>query len=410
MQQPFEIAAEELPDSVAIVSDGLANSGGAGGAERVLEVFHELFSKAPVFTTVYNPKRMPAHYRDWDIRPSFVQRLPFASTRYNLYLALMPMAVEAFDLSQYQLVLSSNFSVAKGIVPHPEALHICYCHTPVRYAWEFYHVYRERERFPWWQRIPMPLLIHYLKLWDVASADRVDHFIANSQHTARRIAKRYRRQATIIYPPVDTEFFASSHGKREDFFLAVSRMVSYKRLDVAIQAFNELGLPLLVIGDGTERSSLEAMARSNITFLGRVSDEELRDYYTRCRALVFTSEEDCGIVPIEAQATGAPVIAYGAGGATETVEGGITGLFFHPQTAEALAHAVQNFDPTWYDPARIREHARRYDTAVFKDKIVACILKEHRQQHEVLAEGPEWGITGRIPVAGRARADYFKEA
>ncbi len=354
--------------NLAIVWDGLATTGGAGGAERVLEELHALFPEAPIYTTVFNPRRMPPHFATWDIRPSFIQRLPLATRFQNLYLPLMPAAVEAWDLSAYDLVISGSYAVAKGVVTGPETFHLCYCFTPIRYAWEQAHDYLRHEGFGRLARWLIPPGLAYLRLWDEASARRVDRFLAISHNTARRIQKRYRRPADVIYPPVDTEFFQPGSGQG-DYFLVVSRLVSYKRVDVAVEAFNRLGLPLHVIGDGAQRARLAAMARPNVRFLGRQPAEVVREQYQACRALIFPPHEDFGLVPVEAQAAGRPVIAYGAGGALETVVEGETGLFFRQQSPEALVEAIAAFQDKAFDSAAIRRHALRFDRQHFRRRI-----------------------------------------
>jgi len=368
---------------MAIVHDSLANAGGAGGAEWVLAVLHELFPDAPIYTTVFNPKKMPCDFQKMDIRTSFVQRLPFAPTKYKLYLPLMPTAVEQFDLTDYDVVLSCNHSVAKGVITRPETAHICYCYTPLRYAWEFYHEYLEREDFNRLLKMLIPFAVNYMRQWDVVSANRVDHYASISHNVSKRIFKHYRRESKVIYPPVDTSRFQIGN-QVDDFFLIVSRMVAYKRIDIAVEAFNELKLPLVIIGDGVERARLERMARSNILFLGRQPDETVKEYYRRCRAFIFTAEEDFGITALEAQASGRPVVAYGAGGALETVINGVTGRFFYEQTPQALAEAVKDFNPDQFNPHEIRKHALQFDRKVFEKKITAFIQEKYLEHQEEL--------------------------
>jgi glycosyltransferase involved in cell wall biosynthesis len=253
------------------------------------------------------------------------------------------------------------------VITAPETLHICYCLTPTRFLWD-YSGYVQREGLGKLARWALPPFVSYLRLWDKAAADRVDHFAAISQAVRQRIQKFYRRQAAVIHPPVDTTRYVPAEGS-DDYFLIVSRLIPYKRIDLAVQAFNQLGLPLVIVGDGRDRASLQAMAKPNIQFLGRVPDKEMRQLLARCRAFIFPGLEDFGIAPVEAQAAGRPVIAFAGGGALDTVVEGVTGTFFHGQSPQALAEAVRSFDEARYDPAVIREHAERFDTAVFKQQL-----------------------------------------
>ncbi|MDY0096135.1 MAG: glycosyltransferase [Candidatus Vecturithrix sp.] len=359
--------------NLAIVHDGLATPGGRGGAEWVLTVLHEMFPHAPIYTTVYNTDRMPEYFREFDIRASFIQRFPWVNTKYKAYLPFMPTAVEQLDLRDYEVVLSCNHSVVKGVLTSPQTRHLCYCYTPLRYAWDMYHEYLETS----WQsrlaRLCIPPLLTYMRVWDTLSSERVDTFIAISQYVAQRIRKYYRRESVVIYPPVDTSLFTIANAL-EPYFLVVSRLEPYKRIDLAIQAFNELGLPLIVIGDGTERRKLQQLAQPNITFLGRQPDNVVREHLSQCQALIFPGEEDFGITPVEAQASGRPVIAYRGGGALETVTEQ-TGQFFFPKTAEALAQAVRRFDAGRFDSATSQQHARQFDIAVFRRQMRQVLEK-----------------------------------
>ncbi len=361
--------------NLAIIHEWLANM---GGSEKVVLAFKEIFPEAPVYTTVYNPDKVDPAFQNMDIRTSFVQRLPFGRTKYQSYLPLMPTAVEQFDLSEYDVVLSSSHAVAKGVVTGTGTLHITYCHTPMRYAWDYYHEYLHGPGVGGFKRKLIPWLMNYLRLWDRLSADRVDYFIANSYNVARRIKKHYRREAEVIYPPVDTSYFTPSN-ENEDYFFIVSRLIPYKKIDLAVEAFNRLGLPLKIAGDGPERARLQAMARSNIEFLGRIPDQEMKKRYAACRAFIFPGEEDFGITPVEAQAAGRPVLAYGAGGCLESVIPGLTGEFFLPQTAEALAQAVREFDAGKYDQDTIRRHAQRFDREQFKQRIYEFVTEKYKE-------------------------------
>ncbi len=356
---------------LAIVHDGLATPGGRGGAEAVLAHLHDMFPDAPIYTTVYHPDRMPEEFRAFDIRPSFIQRLPFGASKFRAYLPLMPTAVEQFDLSEFDVVLSCSHSVVKGVITSPQTRHICYCYSPLRYAWDMYHEYMETSWNSRFARLLVPPLLTYMRMWDTLSSDRVDTFIAISRFVAQRIEKYYRRDALVVYPPVDMANFSIS-DRLESYFLIVSRLEPYKRIDVAVEAFNRLGLPLLIIGDGAERQRLAQAAKPNITFAGRQSDQVVREALSKCQALIFSGEEDFGITPVEAQASGRPVIAYRGGGALETVSEQ-TGRFFFPKTADALAATVKQFDAGQFDSAAIRRHAAQFDLAVFQHRMKEII-------------------------------------
>jgi glycosyltransferase involved in cell wall biosynthesis len=345
---------------VALVHDYLNQM---GGAERVLLALHELYPQAPIYTSIYDPHRVDQRFRTMDIRTTFMQRIPLVRRHHQPFLPLYPFAFERMDLREYDLVVSDSSAFAKGIVTRPETLHVCYCHTPMRWAWN-YQDYIERERLGRTARIVLSLYVTWLRSWDVATAARVDDFIANSPSVAARIAKYYRRECVQIPPPVDTSRYYLS-DELDDAFLIVSRLVPYKRIDLAVQAFTTLGLPLHIIGSGRDQGRLRRMAGKNVTFLGGLSDDQVRHHLARCRALIFPGEEDFGLAPVEAQASGRPVIAYGAGGALASVLEGSTGMFFREQTPEALAEAVRAFRDDRFDPMVIRRHAERFDTQVF---------------------------------------------
>jgi glycosyltransferase involved in cell wall biosynthesis len=340
-----------------------------GGAERVLEVVHEMFPDAPVFTSTYWQAAMPASYRTWDIRTSFIDRLPVRNQR--ALLPLYPAAFESLDLRGYDLILSITSAFAHGVRVPAGARHICYCLTPARFLWN-YADYIERERIGRLPRLVLPLVIARLRAWDRRAAERVTQFVAISNVVRERIARYYQRDAVIIHPPVDTERFTVS-TTREDYFLILSRLVPYKRIDLAVQAFNALGLPLVIAGDGRDRARLQAMAKSNVQFLGRVSDTQARELLARCRAFLFPGEEDFGITPLEANASGKPVIAFAGGGALETIMPGVTGEFFYEPTAAALAQVVRAFNDTRYDALTLRRHADKFSVSVFKDKLSALV-------------------------------------
>jgi glycosyltransferase involved in cell wall biosynthesis len=343
-----------------------------GGAEDVLERLVALFPDAPLYTALYWREKMPAHWQNWDVRLSFIDRLPLARRKQQLYLPLYPFAFEQFDFSGYDLVLSSKSGFCHGVITGPETTHICYCHAPTRYLWR-YHQYAERENLSRPVRLGLQPFLTFLRQWDRLAADRVDHFIANSQETQRRIAKFYRRESTIIYPPVDVGRFAPG-GKPDDYYLFVGRLVPYRRLDLLVEAFNKLQRPLLIAGDGRDRSRLEGLAQDNITFLGYVPDADLPDLLARCRAFIWPGEEDFGIAPLQAMAAGRPVIAYAAGGAVDTVIPG-AGALFAEQSSAAIIQAVEQFAPEQTSPAFIRAHAEQFDRAIFERKIMDFIAQ-----------------------------------
>jgi glycosyltransferase involved in cell wall biosynthesis len=360
---------------VALVHDYLNQY---GGAERVLEVFHHLFPDAPVYTSLYDPETMPAHFRSWDIRTSFLQRVPGSRRYHRALLLLYPLAFESFDLHGYDVVISNSSAFAKGVITGPDTLHVSYCLTPMRFAWA-YEEYVNRERFRTSVRKVLPSAVHYLRLWDVATANRVDRFIGISRVVVARIAKYYRREADLIMPPVDVKSIPfSSH--RGGSFLVVSRLIPYKRIDLAVQACSRLGLPLTVVGDGRDRASLQAVAGPTVTFAGRVADQQVREALAGCGAFLFPGEEDFGIAPVEAMAAGRPVVAYAGGGALDTVVDGVTGRFFAPQTVEALADRLSSIDLSAFDPEALRAHAMRFDTRAFEGTFEEYVQRA-REEH-----------------------------
>lgn len=348
---------------VALVHDYLNQY---GGAERVLEALHALFPHAPVYTSIYDPAAMPAFYRTWDIRTSFMQQLPGWRRHFRRYFLFYPSAFESFDLNSYDLIVSSSSAYAKGIIPRPGALHLCYCHTPMRFAWRT-NDYVEREAIGGLQGALLPLLLTYIRLWDVATVARVDRFIANSHEVASRIKRYYGRDATVIPPPVTLPPYVDAPPS--DFYLAGGRLVPYKRLDLVVAAFNKLGLPLTIFGDGRARHDLERMAAANIRFVGHISETERLRLFSQCRAFIFPGAEDFGITPLEAMAAGRPVIAYAAGGALETVVEGVTGRFFSQPDPAALALAVATSRHDDYDAQVIRHHAESFGHEVFLSRI-----------------------------------------
>ena len=355
---------------VALVHDYLNQM---GGAERVVLAFHELFPDAPLYTSIYDPRRVDPAFQKMDIRTSFMQKMPLVKKHHQPFLPFYPFAMERLDLRGYDLVLSSSSAFGKGVITKPETMHICYCHTPMRWCWN-YDEYVEREQLGKLSRSILPYLITWMRIWDQTSAMRVDHFIANSPVVAQRIAKYYRRDAVVIPPPVEaSRFIFDPTLQSEDYFLIVSRFMPYKRIDLAISACNKLQLPLVIIGTGRDEARLKEMAGPTIRFLGGLSDAEVLRYYAHCRALLLPGEEDFGITPLEAQASGRPVIAYGAGGALASIIDGVTGAFFHEQTVESMAEVLSSFDERLYDPQIIRNHALEFDKPRFHRRILQFI-------------------------------------
>lgn len=359
---------------IAFVHDYLVQY---GGAERVLECLCELYPYAPIYTIVHNEEAMHGVFEGKRIYTSYLQNFPFARKRHRIFPLLMPPAIEQFDFSKYDVVVSDSSSYAKGIITGPNTLHICYMHTPMRYAWDDCQKYTRDFYFPRIVKRLVPFAMNYIRLWDKISADRVDVFIANSKFVARRIKKYYQKDAAIINPPVDTQKFnLSEKNQTKDYFLMVGRLITYKRHDIAIKAFNKLGLKLKIIGRGPELDRLKRIAKSNIEFLNRVDDEGLKKYYSGCKAFVFPQEEDFGIVAIEALASGKPLIAFRGGDIPEHMEEGKMGLFFEKQTAEAIEAAVKKFEKMSFDPEYIRSKVLKFDRETFKEKMKEIIERE----------------------------------
>lgn len=349
---------------VALVHDYLNQY---GGAERVLEELHAIWPDAPVYTAIHDPGRLPERFRDWDIRTSSLDRLPFARRKHQALLFMLPQAFEAFDLDQYDLVISSSSGFAHGVLTGLQTLHICYCHSPPRFLWD-YHNYARREGLKGASRMLVENALPRLRTWDRVAADRAHAWIATSRLVRARIAAFYGKSSTIIPPPVQVDRFdvATQPGS---YFLLLMRLVGWKRPDIAIDACSRLGLPLVVAGDGREMAGLRARAASCVTFVGQVGDADIRRLLSSCRALLLPSEEDFGLTPLEAMAAGRPVVAYGAGGVLDTVIPGRTGMFFMEQTAEALAEALSRFDERDYDPFAIRRHAEQFDSSAFAERM-----------------------------------------
>lgn len=361
---------------VAIIADWMSNVGGGG---RVLTQLHEMFPDAPIYTTIRDAERLPVEMREWDVRTSFLQRVPFARKRYQAFLPLMPLAFEQFDLREYDLVISTSSACAKGVITRPDALHICYCYTPCRYIWDLYHDYTAGRR-------ALPLIApvaHWLRMWDRLSADRVDHFVSLSREVAGRIRRHYRRDAEIVYPPVEVDRIRPNGRPAEDFYLVVSRLVEYKRIDLAVQAATRLGRRLIVVGEGPMRKKLEAMAGPTVEFTGFLPDDEVADLLARCRGFLFPGLEDFGIAPVEAQAAGRPVVALGRGGTSETVVDGVTGVLFDEQSVEAVIDGIRRLERTRIDPAACRRNAERFSPERFRAELSRVIEEKVGAEREV---------------------------
>jgi len=357
---------------VALVHDWLISP---GGAEWVLKEFASLFPEAPIFTAVYDRKTMGSMFAKDRVSTSYMQRIPFAKRHYRKMLALMPRAFEEFDLSDFELVLSSSSCCAKGVISPASTLHISYVHTPMRYAWDLYPDYIRQAGFL--TRLAMRFQMTNIRQWDALSGIRVDRYLANSREVAARISKTYRRDAVVLHPPVRTDFYSldSNPDRYDNYYLIVSRLVTYKRVDLAINACNKLDRRLIIIGSGPEERRLKRLAGPRVCFLGQVSDNEIRKHYRGCRALLFPALEDFGITPVEAQACGKPVIALGRGGALDTVVPGVTGVFFDEQTENSLINGIKEFENQHWDSARIRRHAEKYDRSIFLSKLQDFILE-----------------------------------
>lgn len=347
---------------LAIVHDWLTNM---GGAEQVIINFKEVYPNAPIYTTFYNPDNLDEKLKNIDVRTSFLQKKKMV-TNHKKYFPLMPLAFENFNLNEYDVVLSSSTCCAKGVLTNPNSVHICYCNTPMRYAWERRDDYTEG--MGKLKRKLVKILLHYMRIWDVTSANRVDYFIANSTAVQKRIQKYYKRDSVVINPPVRCKLFNISETDG-DYYFIVSRLVGYKKFDLAVQACSELGKKLIVIGEGPEKEKLEKLANENVIFLGRQSDDVVKKYMSECKALLFPGEEDFGIVPVEAQSCGRPVIAYGKGGVLDTVIDEKTGILFKEQTVESLKEAITKFETMKFDKQEIRKHALGFDEEVFREKI-----------------------------------------
>jgi glycosyltransferase involved in cell wall biosynthesis len=361
---------------VALVHEYFCN---LGGAEVVARTLHELYPDAPVYTLlVYDRNRGHEWLRGMELRTSFIQRLPFAGRTHQMFLPLMPYAIEQFDFSGYDLILSSSSLIAKGVIPPPGTLHLSYTHTRQRVAWDLSDEYVNE--------LPRPLRIfaraymHQLRLWDVAAAQRVHHFIANSNFVAQRIGQLYRREARVLHPPVDLELFSPLKSTRQEYYVAIGRLVRYKRFDLAVTACKELKRPLRVIGDGPERATLEQLAGPETQFLGIQPHRVIREQLAGARAMLFPGLEDFGIALVEAQAMGCPVVAFGEGGARDSVRDGETGVWFREQTTEAVVAAMQRADVIEFDDGALEANAQHFSTPNFKARLQQLIC-EYRENN-----------------------------
>ena len=355
-----------------------------GGAEKVAEELVRLLPDARLFSTVMLPESLPRSLRGVSLTTSWMQHLPRMRQHYRLYFLLYPLAVGSLDLSGYDLVITSSSGYAKGVRADRDAVHVCYCHTPMRWAWSF-DAYAARETLGPLERVLLSWIVRGLRSWDTSASRQPDHFIANSRSVAARIQHAYGRVAEVIHPPIDLARFHPA-PEQEDFYLVLSRLVSYKRLDLAVETCSLLGRRLLVIGNGPDRARLEGLAGPTVRFLGRLPDAEVEYYVARCLALLFPGEEDFGMAPVEVAAAGRPTIAYRAGGAMETILDGQTGLFFDQPTTESLAAAIVRFERQSWSSSLIRSHAELFGIDVFQHRMRQFLARIGAPLPEVLAQ------------------------
>ncbi|MCW3805818.1 glycosyltransferase family 4 protein [Plebeiibacterium marinum] len=361
---------------VALVQDWLTE---IGGAEKVFECFMELFPKADIYTLISHDRVINDLRIDkTKLKESFIADLPFGRSKYRNYLPLFPKAIESFDFSGYDLIISSSSSVAKGVLTNSKQLHICYCHSPVRYAWDLYHQYLKESKLNGFgiKKWLVRHTLHKLRIWDVISANRVDHYVANSYYIRRRINKVYRRESEVVYPPVDINRFELCEDK-EEYYYTASRLVPYKKINLIVEAFSNMpDKRLVVAGMGPDFKKIKALAAPNIEMKGFVSNEEMLSLMKKAKAFVFAADEDFGIIPVEAQACGTPVIALSKGGTKETVVDRISGIHFNEQSADSIKEAIDKFEKTSFDPKKIRENAERFSKGRFKDEMKTYINKK----------------------------------
>ncbi len=362
---------------IAIVTDWLTNY---GGAESVISAFHDLFPNSPIYTTMYKPKAMRELGKIKDIRTTYLDKIPFV--KHQWMLGFMPTAIEMMNLDEFDIVLSSCHSVSKGIITKPSTLHICYCHTPMRYAWESWDLETRLKRFPRFLHGIIRKQIDKIREWDYCASKRVDEYIANSNYTSSQIKKYYKEDSSVIYPPVRSQNFKKIDNPTNDFYFAAGRLIPYKKFTLLVETFNENGLPLKIAGTGNDYEKLKKMAKPNVEILGRVSDEKLKDLYANCKAFLFPQVEDAGIVPLEAMISGRPVIAFNRGGSLDTMIEDKTGVFFEEQTAESLNKAIKRFETMKFDSDFIHDHAAKYDIEIFKDRIRSFVEEKWEKFHK----------------------------
>ncbi|MCD4652722.1 glycosyltransferase [bacterium] len=351
---------------VAIIHDWLT---GMRGGERVLELFCKIFPDAHIFTLFYNKGSVSSTIEKHPIATSRLQSMPFSKKKYRYLLPLFPGAIESFDLSGFDLIISTSHAVAKGAIAPKGSLSICYCHTPMRYIWDQYDAYFNAHYTSKLVRAIMPFFKDYLRSWDTSTQHRVDYYIANSRFVTARIKKFYNRDSTVIPAPVNCDFYKPCDSDHENYYLMVSALAPYKRVDLAVNAFNINGRKLIIIGSGTESNALKQQANQNISFSGKLDDEEVRSHYQRCKAVIFPGVEDFGLVPLEAQACGRPVIAYAEGGALETIVEGLSGHFFYKQSPDSLNTAIEAFEAMTFSPAVIRQRAFEFDSMEIENRL-----------------------------------------
>lgn len=345
-----------------------------GGAESVISAFHDLYPNAPIYTTMYKPGAMRELGQLKNVKSSWLDAVPFA--KHQWMISFMPLVVERMNLDEFDVVLSSCHSVSKGIITKPSTLHISYCHTPMRYAWESWDFETRLKHFPKFLHSTMRRQIEKMRVWDACAAQRVDVYIANSSHIKSKIKEHYKRDSTVIYPPVRTERFEVAEDPTADYYLATGRLIPYKKFDLLIETFNQLKFPLKIAGTGPDLDKLKKMAGPTVELLGYVSDTKLKELYANCKGFLFPQQEDAGIVPLEAMASGRPVIAYSQGGSRDTMMEGITGILFNEQSVDALSEAIGKFEKVKFNPKQIRRHAEQFDIDVFKQKIADFVEEE----------------------------------
>lgn len=350
-----------------------------GGAERVLEELMRTFPDAPIYTLLYKPDSLPDSFQSKlqkrEIRTSSLNKAPFAAQKHKYYLWALPYSIEQWNFDDFDLLVSDSHSFAKGAISAPQTTHISYCHTPLRYAWDLTSQYQKDYPYPSWVKKLLPVGLHYLRIWDRQAAQRPDKLLTNSNFVKQRIKKYYKREAEVIFPPVERKGLDPKKAQTKDFYLLVSRLIPYKRVDLAIKAFNQLGLHLKIIGSGPEEKKLKKLAHSQIDFLGKVYGDKLKKYYSQAKGFILPQKEDFGIAPIEAMASGTPVLAYKKGGALDYIQEPKNGLFFKNQTSESLIKALEKFENTEFNSQQVKKSSARFDQKHFRSKIKSTIEK-----------------------------------